>query len=49
VNRNGVLTGKNFFGGERMAELLELEGMRIENDQIQDFRTHFWDPSIELL
>jgi methylated-DNA-protein-cysteine methyltransferase-like protein len=49
VNRNGVLTGKNFFGGDRMAELLELEGMRIENDQIQDFRTHFWDPSIELL
>jgi methylated-DNA-protein-cysteine methyltransferase related protein len=49
VNRNGVLTGKNFFGGDRMAELLALEGMRIENDQIQDFRSHFWDPGIELL
>jgi methylated-DNA-protein-cysteine methyltransferase-like protein len=49
VNRNGVLTGKNFFVGDRMTELLELEGMRIKNDQIQDFRSHFWDPSIELL
>jgi methylated-DNA-protein-cysteine methyltransferase-like protein len=49
VNRNGVLTGKNFFGGNRMQELLEAEGLTIKNDQIQQFSTHFWDPSIELL
>jgi methylated-DNA-protein-cysteine methyltransferase-like protein len=49
VNRNGVLTGKNFFGGNRMQELLEAEGLTILNDQIQNFHSHFWDPSIELL
>jgi methylated-DNA-protein-cysteine methyltransferase-like protein len=49
VNRNGVLTGKNFFGGNRMQELLEAEGLTIQNDQIKNFHSHFWDPSIELL
>ncbi|WP_395767989.1 MGMT family protein [Aquirufa sp.] len=49
VNRNGLLTGKNFFGGNRMQELLESEGIRVENDQIIHFEGHFWDPSIELL
>jgi len=49
VNRNGVLTGKNFFGGEHvMQELLENEGIVIEDDQIKNFSTHFWDPSTEL-
>ncbi|MFM1821233.1 MAG: hypothetical protein RLZZ402_1592 [Bacteroidota bacterium] len=49
VNRNGVLTGKNFFGGNRMQELLEAEGLKIKDDQIQQFSIHFWDPSVELL
>ncbi|MHA8077910.1 MGMT family protein [Aquirufa antheringensis] len=49
VNRNGVLTGKNFFGGNRMQELLEAEGLTIKNDQIQQFSNHFWDPFVELL
>jgi methylated-DNA-protein-cysteine methyltransferase-like protein len=49
VNRNGVLTGKNFFGGDRMQELLASEGIRVQNDQILDFKSHFWDPAIELL
>ncbi len=49
VNRNGVLTGKNFFGGDRMQELLATEGIRVQNDQILDFKYHFWDPAIELL
>lgn len=48
VNRNGVLTGKNFFGGNRMQELLEAEGLTIKDDQILNFSSHFWDPSIEL-
>jgi methylated-DNA-protein-cysteine methyltransferase-like protein len=49
VNRTGVLTGKNFFGGNRMQELLEAEGLTIKDDQILNFSSHFWDPSIELL
>jgi methylated-DNA-protein-cysteine methyltransferase-like protein len=49
VNRNGVLTGKNFFGGDRMQELLASEGIRVQNDQILDFKSHFWAPAIELL
>jgi methylated-DNA-protein-cysteine methyltransferase-like protein len=49
VNRNGVLTGKNFFGGDRMQELLASEGIRVQDDQILDFKSHFWDPTIELL
>ncbi len=49
VNRNGVLSGKNFFGGDRMQELLASEGIRVQDDQILEFKTHFWDPSIELL
>jgi len=49
VNRNGVLTGKNFFGGDRMQELLQSEGIRVLNDQIIRFEDHFWDPSAELL
>jgi methylated-DNA-protein-cysteine methyltransferase related protein len=49
VNRIGVLTGKNFFGENRMQELLEAEGLTIKDDQILNFDSHFWDPSIELL
>jgi hypothetical protein len=29
--------------------LLEAEGLTIQNDQIQNFHSHFWDPSVELL
>ncbi len=49
VNRNGVLTGKNFFGVDRMQELLQSEGIQVKNDQIIQFKDHFWDPSAELL
>jgi methylated-DNA-protein-cysteine methyltransferase-like protein len=49
VNRIGVLTGKNFFGSDSvMRELLENEGMVIENDQLLDFKDRFWDPQQEL-
>lgn len=48
VNRNGVLTGKNFFGGNRMQELLEEEGIQVKEDKIIGFQQHFWDPGIEL-
>lgn len=49
VNRNGLLTGKHHFGSETiMQELLEAEGIQIIDDQIVDFRKHFWDPMTEL-
>jgi len=45
VNRVGVLTGKHFFGGSTlMQDLLESEGIRVVEDQIQNFKTHLWDP-----
>ena len=49
VNRNGLLTGKVHFGGERMKEMLESEGIKVENDQILDFEKYFWNPDIELI
>lgn len=49
VNRNGVLTGKHHFGGPKiMQQLLENEGIEVQNDQIINFRKHFWDPIAEL-
>ena len=44
VNRNGMLTGKIHFGGETMKELLENEGVKIENDKIINFDDVFWFP-----
>lgn len=49
VNRNGLLTGKHHFGGSNtMKELLESEGLIIENDQIINFSEKFWNPATEL-
>ena len=49
VNRLGILTGKHHFGGfTAMQQQLESEGIRVEDDQIQDFDRHFWDPVTEL-
>jgi methylated-DNA-protein-cysteine methyltransferase-like protein len=49
VNRNGLLTGKVHFGSsEVMRELLENEGITIENDCVTDFTRLFWDPMKEL-
>ncbi|MFD2933051.1 MGMT family protein [Spirosoma flavum] len=49
VNRVGVLSGKHSFGGPTiMQQLLEDEGVRVENDQVVDFKTLLWDPSAEL-
>jgi methylated-DNA-protein-cysteine methyltransferase-like protein len=49
VNRVGLLSGKNHFEHpEHMQELLTLEGIRVINDQIQDFQKVFWDPALEL-
>ena len=49
VNRNGLLTGKIHFGSpDEMQELLENEGIKIENDCVVDFDKIYWDPFKEL-
>jgi methylated-DNA-protein-cysteine methyltransferase-like protein len=50
VNRNGILTGKFHFGNTTtMQQLLENEGIIIEDDCIVNFQEKFWDPSTELI
>jgi methylated-DNA-protein-cysteine methyltransferase-like protein len=48
VNRQGLLTAKFHFGGDTMQRLLEAEGVKVKDDQVQDFKIVFWDPAIEL-
>jgi methylated-DNA-protein-cysteine methyltransferase related protein len=49
VNSSGLLTGKfHFSTPELMQQLLEKEGLVIENDKIKNLKKHFWDPLIEL-
>ncbi len=50
VNRNGLLSGKHHFpGSDIMRELLENEGVPVEDDQIVNFEKYFWDPNKELI
>lgn len=49
VNRNGLLTGKNHFNPpSKMQELLEKEGVKVEQDKVIEFEKLFWNPIIEL-
>ncbi|MEP3390098.1 MAG: MGMT family protein [Reichenbachiella sp.] len=49
VNAQGLLTGKMHFATPNtMQEKLEEEGLTIVKDKIQNFKTHFWDPALEL-
>lgn len=49
VNRKGLLTGKHHFDGTNlMQQLLENEGVEINDNQVKDLNTHFWDPNREL-
>lgn len=49
VNKAGLLTGKHHFGGSNvMQDLLESEGIIIEENQIINFEKIFWDPVKEL-
>jgi methylated-DNA-protein-cysteine methyltransferase-like protein len=49
VNRVGLLTGKHHFGGLKvMQQLLESEGISVEDDKIVKFEELFWDPKKEL-
>ncbi|WP_010177778.1 MGMT family protein [Aquimarina agarilytica] len=46
VNRQGLLTGKHHFPGTNlMQQLLESEGILVEDDKIIDFKNKFWDPT----
>lgn len=49
VNKIGLLTGKHHFDGTNlMQQLLENEGIKVVDNQIQDFEKCFWDPFREL-
>ncbi len=49
VNRNGLLTGRLHFGGQNvMRQLLESEGIQIEEDRVIEFNKLFWNPAKEL-
>lgn len=46
INREGVLTGKlHFETPTLMQELLEEEGIKVENDKVVDFKNLFWNPT----
>ena len=46
VNQKGLLTGKIHFQGiTLMQQLLENEGIVIENNQIVDLEKYLWEPS----
>lgn len=48
VNRKGLLTGKHHFDGSNlMQQLLENEGIVVENNQIVNFEEVFWEPQIK--
>ena len=45
VNRKGLLTGKHHFEGTNlMQQLLENEGIVVEDNQIMNLETVFWEP-----
>jgi methylated-DNA-protein-cysteine methyltransferase-like protein len=49
VNHKGLLTGKHHFGNSTtMQQLLENEGIKVEDDRVVDFEKLFWDPLNEL-
>lgn len=47
VNRNGLLSGKRYFGGEHtMADLLRSEGVEVIDDQIINLEKYLWKPQM---
>src|SRR5436190_20427456 len=49
VNRKGLLTGKHHFDGTNlMQQLLESEGILIEDNQIMNFESVFWEPEMKV-
>lgn len=49
VNSHGKLSGKDAFKTpDTMRELLESEGVTVENNRIKNWRKVFWDPMSEI-
>lgn len=49
VNSSGLLTGKfHFSPPELMQQLLEQEGVKVENDKVKEFKKVFWNPALEI-
>lgn len=49
LNRNGLLTGKHHFAtAGLMQQLLESEGIKVENDKVMNFKQLFWNPNDSL-
>ena len=48
VNCRGILTGRHFFGGDRMQMLLKEEGVLVRDNKVHDFKNYLWDPIINL-
>jgi methylated-DNA-protein-cysteine methyltransferase-like protein len=47
VNRQGMLTGKYHFDTPNlMQELLEQEGVKVENDMVVEFKKLYWKPCL---
>ena len=45
VNRNGLLSGKHHFKGfDLMKQLLENEGIQVNDDKVVDFHIKLWNP-----
>ncbi len=45
VNRVGLLSGKHHFDGTNlMQQLLESEGIKVNDNKVVDFEKHFWNP-----
>jgi methylated-DNA-protein-cysteine methyltransferase related protein len=49
VNHTGLLTGRHHFSTpSKMQELLQEEGIEVENDAVKNFKEAFWNPVHEL-
>ena len=45
VNRNGLLSGKHHFKGfDLMKQILENEGIQVNDDKVVDFYIKLWNP-----
>ena len=45
VNRDGLLSGKHHFKGfDLMKQLLENEGIQVNDDKVVDFNIKLWNP-----
>lgn len=48
VNRMGILSGRHHFATPTlMQELLEQEGVKVEDNRVVDFKKLYWDPAVE--